>query len=149
MNKPRELLAMAQEVDRLLGAVRQTLRQPVETEFARGGLTGPQRSLMQVLVHSDGMSLKELSRQMGLAHSTVSGIVDRLEKQGLVERRLDQSDRRLSRIAPSKVVRDFVREALPALMIHPLLEALRRAKPAERATIVEGLRTLHRVVAGD
>ena len=137
---------MAQEIDAHLSRVRQLLRQPVETEIARGGLTGPQRSVMQALVQSGGLSLKDLSVRIGLAHSTVSGIVDRLEKKGLVERHLDPEDRRVSLLVASRRVRDYVQNTLPALAIHPLLEALRRARPAERASILKGVRALRRAV---
>jgi DNA-binding MarR family transcriptional regulator len=141
-----ELARVAQEIDEHLRRVRRVLRQPLETEFARGGLTGPQRSVMQAVVHANGMSLKDLSRSVGLAHSTVSGIVDRLAKKGLLARQSDKKDRRLSLIVPSRQVRDYVRNKLPALTIHPLQEALRRTRPAERAAILDGLRTLRRAV---
>ena len=137
---------MAQEIDEHLRRVRHVLRQPLETEFARGGLTGPQRSVMQAVVHANGMSLKDLSRSVGLAHSTVSGIVDRLAKKGLLARQSDKKDRRLSLIVTSRQVREYVRSKLPSLTIHPLLEALRRTRPAERTAILEGLRTLRRAV---
>ena len=137
---------MAEEIDLHLKTVRQILRRPVDAEFARGRLTGPQRSVMHVVVQSDGISLKDLSKQIGLAHSTVSGIVDRLEMQGLLARKADTNDGRISLISASKAVRDYMRDTLPGLTIHPLVEALRRAKPGERNQIVEGLRTLRRVV---
>jgi DNA-binding MarR family transcriptional regulator len=142
----QELARMAREIDEHLRRVRQVLRQPLETEFARGGLTGPQRSVMQALVHANGMSLKDLSRSVGLAHSTVSGIVDRLVKKGLLARQSDKKDRRLSLIVPSRQVRDYARNKLPALTIHPLLEALRRTRPAERTAILDGLKILRRAV---
>ncbi len=145
MTKKREISLLAQEIDQHLRAVRQTLRQPVEAEFAKGRLTGPQRSVMHVLVHSSGLSLKELSRQMWLAHSTVSGIVDRLEKQGLVERHADSSDGRVTKIMPSRAVQNYVRKILPALEMHPIEEALSRGKPSERIAILEGLRILRRL----
>jgi len=146
MPKPPELARMAQEIEGHLSAVRQILRQPVEAEFARGRLTGPQRSVMQDLFRSGGLSLKELSRGLGLAHSTVSGIVDRLEQRGFAERRPNPADGRASVIRVSKTVRDFMRDTYPAIVVHPVTAALRRAKPAERAAILEGLRTLRRVV---
>jgi DNA-binding MarR family transcriptional regulator len=92
------------------------------------------------------MSLKDLSRSVGLAHSTVSGIVDRLVKKGLLARQSDKKDRRLSLIVPSRQVRDYVRNKLPALTIHPLLEALRRTRPAERTAILDALKILRRAV---
>ena len=144
--RKQELVRMAQEIDAHLIRVRQVLRKPLETEWARGGLTGPQRSVMQAVVHSRGISLKDLSRSMGLAHSTVSGIVDRLEKKGLVKRQPDEKDHRFTMIAASKKVRDYVQYRLPALTIHPLIEALNRTRPAERAAILEGLRALRRAV---
>jgi len=137
---------MAQEIDQHLRAVRRTLQQPVKAEFARAGLTGPQRSVMQAVVKMGGLSVKEASRQVGLAHSTLSGIVDRLERQGLVERQKDKKDHRVNLIVPSKVVRDYVRDTLPTLVVHPLAGALQRAKPAQRRAILEGLRTLRRVL---
>jgi DNA-binding MarR family transcriptional regulator len=146
MAKEPELARLAREIEQHLGAVRQILRRPVEAEFARGNLTAPQRNVMQTLFHSEGLSLKELSRRVGLAHSTVSGIVDRLEKRGLAERRTDAADRRATTIVVSALVRDYVRNTLPGISAGPLLAALRRARPAERAAIVEGLRTLRRVV---
>ena len=149
MSALKRLARMAEEIDLHLKAVRQILRRPVEAEFARGDLTGPQRSVMHVVVQSDGVSLKDLSKQVGLAHSTVSGIVDRLKKQGLVERKTDADDGRISVITASKLVRDFLRDTLPGLTIHPLIEALRRAKPADRDKILDGLRTLRRIVEKD
>jgi DNA-binding MarR family transcriptional regulator len=146
MARRSELARMAQEIEGHLSAVRRILRQPVEAVFARGNLTGPQRSVMQALFHADGLSLKDLSRGVGLAHSTVSGIVDRLEKRGLAQRRVDPKDGRASVIVASKRVRDYMRDAYPAVTVHPVTAALRRAKPAERTAILEGLRTLRRVV---
>jgi DNA-binding MarR family transcriptional regulator len=107
---------------------------------------------MQILVRLDGsggLTLKELSRQAALAHSTVSGIVDRLEKRGLVIRQTDGEDARRSRITVTEPVRNFVCEQLPDLTMRPLLEGLRRATPAQRTKISEGLRALRSVLAGE
>jgi len=41
---------------------------------------------MGQLARHGGMSVKELSQKVGLSHSTVSGIVDRLERKGLAAR---------------------------------------------------------------
>lgn len=142
----REVLKMAEEIDRDLRAIRQILRQPLEAEIARGALTGPQQSAMSVLVKSEGLSLKELSKQLGLAHSTVSGIVDRLEKQGLVERHADEADGRFSKLVVSDKVRKFLRETWPALEMHPLAEALTAATPKERRAVTEGVQVLRRVL---
>jgi DNA-binding MarR family transcriptional regulator len=152
MKRPRlssadeALLRLAQEVDQHLGIIRQRLREPLETEFARGGLTGPQRMVMQVLVQSEGLSLKELSARLSLAHSTVSGIVDRLQARGMVVRRRDKADGRATVIAPSAMVRDFLANRMPELAISPLTEALRGASTNEQTTVLRGLRKLRTLI---
>jgi DNA-binding MarR family transcriptional regulator len=145
MPKP-QILVIAAEIDRELRAIRQILKQPLEAEIAQGRLTGPQQSAMRVLVASKGMSLKDLSKELGLAHSTVSGVVDRLEKQGLVDRQEDEADRRVSKIVASNMVRKWVRETMPSLEMHPLAEALRAATSAERQQAHEGVRILHELL---
>jgi len=137
---------LAQEVDQHLGIIRQRLREPLETEFARGGLTAPQRMVMQALVQSEGLSLKQLSAQVSLAHSTVSGIVDRLQARGFVVRCRDEADGRATVIAPSAEVRDFMSNRMPELAISPLTKALRGASKSDQATVLRGLRKLRALI---
>jgi DNA-binding MarR family transcriptional regulator len=146
MARRHDLTRMAEAIDRDLRAIRERIRRPLEAEIARGDLTGPQQSVMHALVRSGGMSLKELSAHLGLAHSTVSGIVDRLQERGMVERRPSETDRRVTRIGVTRQVRDFVRDTIPGLLLHPLEEALARATAAQRRAIVEGLKALREVL---
>jgi DNA-binding MarR family transcriptional regulator len=129
-----------------LQAIRGILRRPMDAEIARGHLTGPQQSAMATLVRSGPMSLKELGRQLGLAHSTTSGIVDRLARRGMVRRQVDDADRRFTFIAVTPRVAQFVKRTMPELAVAPLLKAMRRAKPAEREAIMMGVKTLRRLL---
>src|SRR5215472_15509327 len=140
--KGTELQQLALEIEQHLTAIRQEIRRPVEAEFAKGGLTGPQRAVMQALVQSDGLSLKELTARVGLAHSTVSGIVDRLEKRDLIKRQPNLNDRRHTRIILSGEVREFMEKRYPVIAAHPLFTALRLADATKRRAIVKGIRTL-------
>ncbi len=146
MRRKSPLEEAARELDRDLRAIREMVRRPLAAEIAKGELTGPQQSAMAALVRSEGLSLKELSGCLGLAHSTTSGIVDRLERRGMVERRSEEGDRRLTRIVVTAEVRRFLETTMPKLEIHPLVEALRAASAAERATIAAGLKTLRHVL---
>jgi DNA-binding MarR family transcriptional regulator len=146
MARRHDLTRMAEAIDRNLRAIRERIRRPLEAAVARGNLTGPQLSVMHALVQSDGMSLKELSAHLGLAHSTVSVIVDRLQERGLVERGTSETDRRVTRIGVTRQVRDFVRDTIPELLLHPLAEALARATAAQRGVIVDGLKTLREML---
>ncbi len=129
-----------------LSAIRRALRKPLEAEVARGDLTLPQSAVMRVVVRQPGITLKDLSREVSLAHSTVSGIADRLEKRGMIERRADPADGRVARIYPTAVVTEWVREQIPSLRIGPLLSALERATPGERDSLAAALRRLRELL---
>ena len=101
---------------------------------------------MREVVRNHGINLRDLSRAVSLAHSTASGIVDRLEKRGMVERRPDPRDGRLSCIYPSAVVEQFIKERLPALSRGPLQTALERATVEERVAIERALRRLRELL---
>lgn len=138
IGKSHRTSAIAVQAERIaadLSAIRRALRRPLEAEVAKGGLTQPQTAVMRAVVHQNGLSLKDLSREVSLAHSTVSGIVDRLEKRGLLERRPDPEDGRTSRIWPTAAVTEFVRNEIPRLSRGPLETALTRATEAERTAI--------------
>ena len=61
----------------------------------------------------------------------------------MIERRLRRTKTgRISRIYPTAVVKEFVRNEIPALRRRPLEEALERVSPAERATIGSAIRRL-------
>lgn len=63
----------------------------VEKQF---GLTGPQLWALWELSRAGTLSLKALSARMHLDPSTVTGVVDRLQKRGLLVRATDPEDRR-------------------------------------------------------
>lgn len=130
-----KIAEQARRMESDLRRIRRALGKPLEAEVARGELTMPQAAVMQTVVTHQGISLKELSREVSLAHSTVSGIADRLEKRGMIERRPDPVDGRVSRIYPTPVVMEFVRDRIPALTSGPLESALARANEEERTVI--------------
>ncbi|MGH4012745.1 MAG: MarR family winged helix-turn-helix transcriptional regulator [Pseudonocardiaceae bacterium] len=48
------------------------------------------------------MSMRSLAQRMHCDPSNITGIVDRLEGKGLVERSVDPKDRRITRVAPTR-----------------------------------------------
>jgi DNA-binding MarR family transcriptional regulator len=141
-----ELLREAEEVESGVRALYRLLRRPFDPDIVNSGLTVPQMSTLEELTREDGLSLKELSARMSLSHSTVSGIVDRLERRGSVERRQDSEDRRYSRIFLSEEVREYVRSMSPSRSLGPIPKALELASAEERAQILGGVGTLRRLL---
>lgn len=64
-------------------------------ELQKEELTGPQLFILRELFMKEPRKLGDLAQAVQLSNSTVSGIVDRLERDGLVERKRDEQDRRI------------------------------------------------------
>jgi MarR family transcriptional regulator, organic hydroperoxide resistance regulator len=132
----------AARIARDLHAVQQILRRPAAAELAGSRLTVPQILVLRALYDTDGLSLKELSARVGLAHSTLSGIVERLERRGLVERRTRPEDRRITGVFLSQRVRDRFFTHWRSAHLVPVVAALRAATEEQQAQIAGGLATL-------
>lgn len=59
------------------------------------GLTGPQLTVLKLLETFQNLSLSSLSERIRAQNSTVTGIIDRMEREGLVGRERSTSDRRV------------------------------------------------------
>ena len=65
---------------------------------ARHGITGPQLTVVKILEALGDLSLSRLSEKIRAQNSTVTGIVDRMEREGLVVRTRSATDRRVVHI---------------------------------------------------
>lgn len=61
-------------------------------------ITVPQFSALQILINQGNMTIGELSQKMALACSTITDLIDRMEKSELVVRKKDEKDRRVVRV---------------------------------------------------
>ena len=64
-------------------------------KMGKRGLTLTQAIIVGHLLHKKQMKISEISEILGLSNSTVSGVVDRLEKAGAVARLRSEEDRRV------------------------------------------------------
>ena len=63
-------------------------------EFLGVGVTMSQAKVLYLVQAAPGLRMSDLSARLGVSLSTVSGVVDRLVDQGLLNRRDDPADRR-------------------------------------------------------
>ena len=71
----------------------------VDTRLAEAGLSDATwRPLVHLAEGGDGISQRDLAARISLDTSTLVRLLDMLETRGLVERRVDSSDRRARRI---------------------------------------------------
>ncbi|MFI6486117.1 MarR family winged helix-turn-helix transcriptional regulator [Streptomyces sp. NPDC050564] len=112
------------EVVELIGTVVARYHEEYEDAAAEHALTGAQARLLGLL-SLESLPMRRLAQQLKCEPSNVTGIVDRLEARGLVERRPDPADRRVKLAAATaegrKVARglrdslNFAREPLAGL----------------------------------
>jgi len=107
------------------------------------GLTVPQLAVLRQLKAAEPLSIGDLTRSVHLSQATVTGILDRLERRGLVRRRRDARDRRKVHVRLTEAGAEAVRRA-PPLLHERFLAALGGLPDWEQMQI---LATLQRVVA--
>ena len=76
------------------------LRMYVRDELTAAGvkITLVQAGILFLLQEKNGRTMSELGRLLSLDNSTITGLIDRLEKSGFVQRKTNPNDRRMSLI---------------------------------------------------
>ena len=137
--------AQSTEIGELFSYIEKKLRHSLRRCFTDNGITMPQGMLIGILHKQGEMKITELSGKMGLSNSTVSGIIDRLEKQDIVERVRSQEDRRIVYVKLtekySKVHKGFDKIASEQFAI-----MIDSGSKEELDKVIEGLQTLKAIL---
>jgi DNA-binding MarR family transcriptional regulator len=85
----------------LLFMAQQKLRTYINNALSQGDIktTLSQTGILFLLRQEDGQSMTQLSNALDIDNSTLTGLIDRMERSGLVTRRPGDSDRRAFRIS--------------------------------------------------
>jgi DNA-binding MarR family transcriptional regulator len=95
--------------DALAGAVESNLRQQFGLSIGRFSL------LMILHRHSDSeLTPSDLARRAAVTRATVTGLLDGLEEEGLVERRAHSTDRRRVALKLTQAGKAFIARLIPA-----------------------------------
>jgi MarR family transcriptional regulator, organic hydroperoxide resistance regulator len=109
------------------------------------GTTGPQLWALKTISQNEILSLGELGRRMYLHPSTITGLIDRLEKKGLVERDRDQTDRRVIKVRLTSKGKGLVKRA-PNPIQGKMIYGLRKLKRKELNSIHHSVQKLVEVM---
>ena len=82
------------EVFELLDQVARRLREVQRLTVSQVNLTPPQFQTLRLLWERDSQPFKDLAASLGCTRPTMTGIVDTLQKNGLVSRQRNPDDRR-------------------------------------------------------
>ncbi len=136
-------------VSEIMQSLRQIFRaiqdysQEVSKEF---GITGPQLWALKIISGEGPLSLGKLTKKMYLHPSTVSGVVDRLEKKRYVLRGRGQNDRRLVTVALNPKGRRLVEKA-PNPIQGKMVHGLRKLEARKLNSIYSAIQKLVKIMA--
>lgn len=127
------------EVIELIGTVVARYHDEYEDAAAEHTLTGAQARLLGLL-SLEPLPMRRLAQKLRCEPSNVTGIVDRLEARGLVERRPDPNDRRVKLAAATDEGREVARGLRGSLGF--AREPLAALSTAERESLRDLLRRM-------
>ncbi|MFI8822676.1 MarR family winged helix-turn-helix transcriptional regulator [Streptomyces sp. NPDC053431] len=102
------------EVVELIGTVVARYHDEYEEAAATHALTGAQARVLGLLA-LEPTPMRKIAEKLKCEPSNVTGIIDRLESRGLVERRPDPADRRVKVAAPTEEGRETARRLRESL----------------------------------
>lgn len=112
------------------------------------GVTGPQRLVVRLLGQMPGVVARDIASTLGIHPSTLTGILARLEKLGLIKREVDAADRRRARFDLTPAGKRIDRERKGTVEA-AVRRAMTRATPALIANTQEMLELLMTELARD
>ena len=105
-------------------------------------ITVPQFTALQILIYNGELTIGELSQKMALACSTITDLIDRMEKNGLVVRKKDEKDKRVVRIEVLPVGYEIVEKVLKK-RVEFLESKMVDLTDEEKISLDEGLESLY------
>jgi len=105
------------------------------------GITGPQLWALKTISKNESLSLGDLSKRMYLRPSTITGLIDRLEKRGYVVRDRDRRDRRVIKIVLTPKGKGLAKRG-PNPIQGKMIYGLRNLSRGELRSIYDSIRKL-------
>jgi DNA-binding MarR family transcriptional regulator len=124
----------------LLKRLNKTINTIATRELEKFGLTVPQLMVLKQ-IFCGPKTIGQISKAVDLSYSTVSGIIDRLEREQLVERIRDENDRRVVWIRSTEKVKEKF-ERVPIFSEEFYNKLFADISDAEMDQIVNALETL-------
>lgn len=99
------------DIIKLLHTANQRVTEAWETAAAPGGLTPRQFVVLEAVAGEEGLSQTELVKRTGIDRSTLSDIVRRMSKHGLLKRERSKGDDRAYSVHLEPKGRDIIKQA--------------------------------------
>lgn len=96
-----------------MGFAARTLQKYYNAKYAEYGITLPQSFILFALYEQDGLGVKALAEKLFIDNSAITGLIDRMEKEDLLERKTDPTDRRAFQIILTTKGRRLAEDIFP------------------------------------
>jgi DNA-binding MarR family transcriptional regulator len=133
------------EVAKLFNEVISLLKSKMSKKFEKIGTTMPQGMIIGILSRYGSMKVSEISAKIGLSNSTVSVILDKLEKQKMIERIRSKEDKRVVYVSLSENFKE-THKNFHAQVEENFKDIVSKGTVEEIDKIIEGLNTLKRIL---
>jgi DNA-binding MarR family transcriptional regulator len=132
------------QVERLLRHVAFIIKRRGRDILSDFDITTPQFLALLVLRDQPGITMGELCDRLFLACSTATDLIDRMEKNGYLERKRDTQDRRVIRLAITPKGKDVIHQVIVARRnyVDSILKQLTQEEIDELAQSLEKLHSL-------
>src|SRR5699024_2680000 len=105
---------LVSDIERLVREISNVVKRKGREILNEFPITPPQFAALLWLNQEGDLTIGDLSQKMYLACSTMTDLVDRMEKNGLVERVRDERDRRVVRIHLLDKGKSIIRDVMAA-----------------------------------
>ncbi|GEP90622.1 DNA-binding transcriptional regulator, MarR family [Chitinophaga terrae (ex Kim and Jung 2007)] len=115
MNKQHNIVDLARELGRAISEMRTFMRQNLQVKIREQNvdITFELLEILGILFRKDGVNQQEIADVIVKDKSSMTYLIDNLEKRGMVERREDQNDRRSKLIYLTEKGRALEKELNP------------------------------------
>lgn len=147
LESPQSLNDPTERVVYLFKSIQKIYKDQLYKKSRQFGFTGPQIGLIVGLHKNPFSTLNDMSEWLGLSKSTVSGIVDRLVKQGIVIREVPEDNRRIVQLSLSPEFQN--NNVLKNFMMEFITNIFKDISEQDLEKITVGLELLYNIVKKD
>lgn len=112
------------------------------------GITTPQLIILKQIEGKETITVTQLAKQVSLKQATVTDILNRLERKGLLQRQKDTGDRRRVLVKETDAGKKLL-EAAPSPLQDTFLEKFENLEDWKQNMILTSLQLLSTLMAGD
>lgn len=137
-----EFDAQVVQIEELLRHVTVIIKKRGRDILSDFAITNPQFNALLVLDNHPDITMGELCDRLYLACSTATDLIDRMEKNGLLERRRDVDDRRVIRLRPTPKAKEVIDRVIQARRRY-VKSILTKLEKKDIETLARSLQQLH------